>query len=101
MWGAKVFVTRRSSARAPSRSALSSRGRGSWSTRSGSVSEAGLILAGGESEASLEVAVQVTLVGEAGGGGGLGDRLARFEQAAGGADAVGHLQRVGWQTGSL
>lgn len=44
--------------------------------------------------------MQVTLVGKAGGG-GLGDRRAGFEQAAGGANAVGDLQRVGWQPGSL
>jgi hypothetical protein len=42
----------------------------------------------------LEVAVQVALVGEAGGDGGRGDRLAGFEQTAGGADAVGDLQGV-------
>jgi hypothetical protein len=63
--------------------------------------EALLILARGESEAALEVAVQVTLVGEASGSGGLGDRLASFEQSAGGTDAVSDLQRVGWQTGPL
>jgi hypothetical protein len=41
------------------------------------------------------VAVQVALVGEAGGGGSLGDRLVGFKHAAGDADAVGDLQRVG------
>ena len=45
--------------------------------------------------------MQVALVGEAGGGGGRGDRLAGFEQAAGGTDAVGDLQRVGRQSGPL
>jgi hypothetical protein len=60
-----------------------------------------LILGRGHSEAALKVAVQVTLVGEAGGGGGLGDRLAGFEQAAGNADPVRELQRMGWQAGTL
>ena len=60
-----------------------------------------LILGGGDSEAALEVAVQVALVGEAGGDGGLGDRLAGFEQAAGAADPVRELQRMGWQAGAL
>jgi hypothetical protein len=60
-----------------------------------------LILGGSDSEAALEVAVQVALVGEAAGGGGLGDRLAGFEQAAGGADPVRELQRMGRQTGVL
>jgi hypothetical protein len=31
------------------------------------------------------------LISKAGGGGGLGDRVAGFEQAAGGMDAVGDL----------
>jgi len=47
------------------------------------------------------VAVQVALVGEATGGGGLDDRLAGFEQAAGAADPVRELQRMGWQAGVL
>ncbi len=45
--------------------------------------------------------MQVALVGEAGGGGGLGDRLAGFEHAAGAADPVRELQRMGWQAGAL
>jgi hypothetical protein len=49
----------------------------------------------------LEVPVQVTLVGEASGGGGLGDPSAGFEQAPGGANAVGDLQGVGRQAGAL
>jgi hypothetical protein len=53
-----------------------------------------LVLAGGQPEAALEVAVQVALVGEAGHGGRGGDRLADFQQAAGGADAVRDLQRA-------
>ena len=63
--------------------------------------ETPLILGGGDSEAAPEVAVQVALVGEATGGGGLGDRLAGFEQAAGAADPVRELQRMGWQAGAL
>ena len=47
------------------------------------------------------MAVQVTLVGEAGGGGGLGDRLASFEQAPGATQPVRELQRMGWQAGAL
>jgi hypothetical protein len=47
-------------------------------------------------EAALEVAVEVTLVSEAGGGGDVGDRLAGFEQSAGLADAVGDLQGMRW-----
>jgi hypothetical protein len=45
------------------------------------------------------VPVEVALVSEAGGGRGRGDRLAGLEQAAGDADAVGDLQRVGWEPG--
>jgi hypothetical protein len=52
-----------------------------------------LIFGGRESEGSLEVAVEVTLVGEARGGGGLGDRRAGLEHAAG-SDAMSDLQRV-------
>jgi hypothetical protein len=58
--------------------------------------EASLILTWRQPEAALEVAVQVTLIGEAGGGGDIGDRLAGFEQLAGLADTVRELQRVGW-----
>jgi PhnB protein len=60
-----------------------------------------LIFGRGHAEAALEVAVQVTLVGEAGGGGRFGDRLAGFEQAAGHANPVRELQRMGWQAGAL
>ena len=60
-----------------------------------------MILARGQTQAALEVAVQVALVGEPGRSRGLGDRLAGFEQAAGEADAVRELQRVGRQTGAL
>ncbi len=60
-----------------------------------------MILGGSDSGAALEVAVQVALVGEAAGGGGLGDRLAGFEQAPGAADPVRELQRMGRQTGVL
>jgi hypothetical protein len=63
--------------------------------------ETPLILGGSDSEAALEVAVQVALVGEAAGGGDLGDRLAGFEQAAGAADPLRELQRMGRQTGVL
>jgi hypothetical protein len=56
-----------------------------------------LIGAGCHSEGALEVAVQVALVGEAGGGGGRGDRLTGFEEAAGSADAVGEVEGVGWE----
>ena len=58
--------------------------------------EVALILTWRQPEAALEVAVQVTLIGEAGGGGDIGDRLAGFEQSAGLADTVRKLQRVGW-----
>ena len=47
------------------------------------------------------MAVEVTLVGEARGGGGLGDRRAGLEHAAGGSDAVSDLQRVWWEAGAL
>jgi hypothetical protein len=50
-----------------------------------------LVLAGRQSQGALEVAVEVALVGEAGGGGGRGDRLAGFEQAAGVVNTVGDL----------
>ena len=43
----------------------------------------------------MEVAVEVTLVGEAGGCGGFADRHAGLEHPAGGSDAVRELQRVG------
>lgn len=57
--------------------------------------EASSILTWCQPEAALEVAVKVTLVGEAGSGGDVGDRLAGFEQSAGFADAVGDLESVG------
>jgi hypothetical protein len=63
--------------------------------------ETPLILGRSHTEAALEVAVQVTLVGEAGGGGSLGDRLASFEQAPGATQPVRELQRMGWQAGAL
>src|SRR6266851_1457556 len=63
--------------------------------------ETPLILGRSHTEAALEVAVQVTLVGEVGGGGGLGDRLASFEQAPGATQPVRELQRMGWQAGAL
>jgi hypothetical protein len=47
------------------------------------------------------VAVQVALVREASGGGGRGDRLARFEQAASGAYAVGEVEGVGREAGAF
>jgi hypothetical protein len=59
--------------------------------------EALLVLAGGWSEAALEVSVQMALIGEACGAGGFGDRLASLEQAPGFANAVGDLECVGWQ----
>ena len=71
------------------------------SRRFRSGAETPLILGRGHSEAALEVPVQVTLVGEAGGGGGLGDGLASFEKAAGAADPVRELQGMGWQAGAL
>jgi hypothetical protein len=43
------------------------------------------------------VAVQVALVCESGGGGGRGDCVAGFEEEAGGADAVGKVEGVGWE----
>src|SRR6478609_7770020 len=43
----------------------------------------------------------MTLVGKPGGRGGVSDRLAGLEQAPSGTDAVGYLQRVGWQPGPL
>jgi hypothetical protein len=43
--------------------------------------------------------MQVALVGEA--GGGFGDRLASFEQAAGFANGVGDLECVGWPSGPI
>jgi hypothetical protein len=58
--------------------------------------EASSVLTWCQPEVALEVAVQVTLVCEACGGGDVGDRLARFEQSAGFTDAVGELQGVGW-----
>jgi uncharacterized glyoxalase superfamily protein PhnB len=45
------------------------------------------------------VAVEVALVGEAGRRRRRGDRLAGLDQAPGGADAMGDLQRVGWEAG--
>src|SRR6476661_9026003 len=50
--------------------------------------EAPLILAGGQTQAALEVAVQVAVIGEPRLGGGRGDRFAGFDQAAGGPDTV-------------
>jgi hypothetical protein len=47
--------------------------------RSASGFEAPLVLAGSHSEGALEVAVQVTLIRETGGGGCAGDRLSGFE----------------------
>lgn len=47
------------------------------------------------------MAVEVTLVGEARGGGGLGDRRAGLEHAAGGSDAMSDLQRVSWEAGAV
>ena len=47
------------------------------------------------------MAVQVTLVGEAGGGCNVGDCLAGFEQSSGLADPVGHMERVRRQAGAL
>jgi hypothetical protein len=63
--------------------------------------EASLILTGVSARPRWEVAVQVTLIGEAGGGGDIGDRLAGLEQSAGLADTVRELQRVGWETGAF
>jgi len=62
--------------------------------------EAPLILAGGQTQAALEVAVQVAVIGEPRLGGGRGDRFAGFDQATGEADTVRELQRVGGQTGA-
>jgi hypothetical protein len=47
------------------------------------------------------VAVEVALVGEARGEGGVGDRFASLEQTAGGSDAVDDLQRVWCQSRAL
>jgi hypothetical protein len=57
--------------------------------------KAPLILAWGDAEAALEMAVQVALVGEARGGGRRGDRLTGLEEATGGTDAVADLQSMG------
>ena len=59
------------------------------------------VLGGGDSEAALEVPVQVALVGEASSGGGRRGCLACFKQAAGAADPVRELQRMRWQAGAL
>ena len=59
-----------------------------------------MILARGQTQAALEVAVQVAVIGEPRLDGGRGDRLAGFDQAAGGPDMVRELQRVGGQTGA-
>jgi hypothetical protein len=59
-----------------------------------------LILARGQTQAALEVAVHVAVIGEPGRSRGRGDRLAGFDQAAGEADTVRELQRVGGQTGA-
>src|SRR5215218_3490655 len=67
----------------------------------GSGVEPPLVLGGGHPEAAPEMAVEVALVGEAGGGGGVGDAVARFEQATGRAEAVGELQRVGGEAGAF
>ena len=45
--------------------------------------------------------MQMALVREARGGGGVRDRVAGLEQATCGAEAVGDLQRVGRQSGAL
>ena len=59
-----------------------------------------MILARGQTQAALEVAVQMAVIGEPGRSSGRGDRLAGFDQAAGEADTVRELQRVGGQTGA-
>src|SRR3954447_19177895 len=73
--------------------------------------QAAPVLAGRDAEAAPEVAVQVALVGEAGGGvggvgtaGGLGeggDRLARLERPPRRTHPMGHLERVGRKPGPL
>src|SRR5215217_5601150 len=60
-----------------------------------------LVLAGSQAEGALEVAMKVALVGKAGSGRGGGDGLAGFEQPPGDTDAMGDLQCVRGQTGSL
>src|SRR3954463_9412963 len=59
-----------------------------------STDEPALVLAGRDPETAREVTVQMALVGEPGGRRGRGDRLARPEQAARHADAVGDGERV-------
>lgn len=53
------------------------------------------ILTWWEAEASLEMTMQVALVGEPGSGGDVGNRVAAFEQPSGLTDAVSDLQCVG------
>ena len=60
-----------------------------------SVDEPNSILTWCQAEASLEMTMQVTLVGEPGSGGDVGNRVAAFEQPSGLADAVRDLQCVG------
>jgi hypothetical protein len=60
-----------------------------------------LVLAGCDAEAALEVAVEMALVGESGHRGDGDGRLASLEEASGGTEAVGDLQSMGRQTGSL
>jgi hypothetical protein len=60
-----------------------------------------LVLRWRDAEAALEVAVQVALVGESGGGRGVRDGCTGFEQATGDPDAVGDLQCVRWKADVL
>ena len=60
-----------------------------------SVGEPNSILTWCQAEASLEMTMQVALVGEPGSGGDVGNRVAAFEQPSGLADAVRDLQCVG------
>jgi hypothetical protein len=53
-----------------------------------------------DAEASLKVSMEVALVGEPCGGGGLGDGFAPLQHAAGYAYPVSDLQGVGGQAGS-
>ena len=61
---------------------------------SGPGREPPLVVAGSQPQTALEVPMQMALVGETGGGGRFRDRPAGLEQASGGADAVGDVQRV-------
>ena len=56
--------------------------------------EASLILTWRQPEAALEVAVQVTLIGEAGGGGDVGHRFAGLRAVGGPAHTVRDLRRL-------